>query len=225
MEIARESKSQPKLLRNTAYILCIVYGLYAWAVATQTRIVQWDVENMIWLQRSVSPSADAPLSLLSFTGSTEVTGFFLLAVFLWMLKKKKKRFYPVGCIGLVFLIEIAGKLLIQHPSPPEETLRYVPFFHLPASSYFQLHNSFPSGHMARSAFSGVILLFLVYCSSARSVWKHAGSFLVGVFLLVMFVSRISLGIHWFSDVFGGLVLGSAAATLGLSLWNRQELCS
>lgn len=225
MEIENTAQKQSALFRRIAATLGISFLLCAWLVATQEWIRQWDTRSMAWMQQIIGTWADIPLSLLSLPGSSEATALILFSVFFWILKKKKKKFYPVTFIALVLLLEIAGKLLISHPSPPKETLRYVSLFTLPASSYFQLYNSFPSGHVARGAFTGLILFFLIFHSRVDRIWKRIGSCLIAVYLLVMCISRISLGIHWLSDVTGGLLLGAAVAVLALSFWKDQELCS
>lgn len=212
-----ENRKSAPLLRIAA-VLGVLFFLYAWLVATQEWIRQWDLWSMAHLQQNIGMWADIPLSLISLPGTTEATAIILFSLFFWIREKKKKKFYPLALLILVLLLEIAGKLLISHPGPPKETERYVSLFTLPASSYFQLYNSFPSGHMARSAFYGIIGAFVIFRSSSHPFVKGIGSCLVAVYLLVMFISRISLGIHWLSDVTGGLIMGAAIAVLALSFW-------
>lgn len=64
--------------------------------------------------------------------------------------------------------------------------------------------SFPSGHtMAATCFYG-FLIFLVFRSSWRKGFKYALAILLMLIVALVGVSRIYLGVHYFSDVFAGL---------------------
>lgn len=199
------------ILAGLFLCLCLFMITGAWTGS-------WDVQSMLWLQALISSSADLPLSVLSLAGSTEVTLSLSAGIFYWMLRRHRKAFYGLSFLALIFLIELGGKFLLTHPRPPAETIRYVPIIRLPASSYVQLANSFPSGHMARTTFIAAIALFLLFQSRVHRRWKIAGGILTTVFLLVVFVSRMSLGVHWLSDVAGGMLLGALAASLAISVW-------
>lgn len=98
---------------------------------------------------------------------------------------------------IVSLIEVALKLYL--PVPP------LPLGYVRSSSeelIIRLPNPYPSGHMIRSVFLAGALALLW---PGRAVWIAAG-----VFLLAMAATRVYLGIHWTSDVVGGVLLGVAA---------------
>lgn len=68
-------------------------------------------------------------------------------------------------------------------------------------------HSFPSGHAARAAMLSFIMLL--------SGFWWIGLILVAWTILVD-LSRIGLGVHYFSDILGGTLIG--IATGGLALW-------
>ena len=67
--------------------------------------------------------------------------------------------------------------------------------------------SFPSGHAARGVLIGVVALGLgpVWFGIILMIWGP----LVGI-------SRIAMGVHYFSDVFAGWIVGGILGVIGLN---------
>lgn len=76
--------------------------------------------------------------------------------------------------------------------------------------------SFPSGHAAVSTAIGVTLSFLLYKSNIRH--KNKIIFAIIIWVFIIYMSRIYLGVHYLSDILGGLAVGLVFALLGISLW-------
>jgi len=72
--------------------------------------------------------------------------------------------------------------------------------------------SFPSNHAANT-FAAATLLSLCFRNTALI-------FMVFVFALIVCYSRVYLGVHYPSDVLGGMILGSAIGSLGYQIYSR-----
>ena len=68
--------------------------------------------------------------------------------------------------------------------------------------------SFPSGHpLAAIALYGLVPLVIGLFTRNRTLW-WASVTLSGVLIALIGASRVYLGVHWFSDVVGSVLLGS-----------------
>lgn len=133
---------------------------------------------------------------MSLAGQAELTGSIALGVALARLRHRRRDWAVPLAIAAVVLIESVLKTVVPQPPPPADRARSVallPFLEVPFG------NSFPSGHVARSAFLLVAL--------------RAPVLLTVVGLAAMAVTRVYLADHWPSDVVGGLLLGAGVAWL------------
>lgn len=165
------------------------------------------------LQKIIPRALDVPFSLFSLIGSLEIVSFILFI--LWAKYKKLKYFYVLISFGLFHLAEILGKIFVNHPNPPFEFFRYSIPFSFPTAQV-NTGSSFPSGHMGRTVFLSSLFIFMIYNSKAFSkLQKKLLYCLIAAISILMFVSRIYLGEHWFSDVVGGGILGASLGILSL----------
>lgn len=162
-----------------------------------------DTSTTIYLQKLIPHLFDAPFSFLSFFGSFEITSAALIAI---VVTKYGKNLKPAMYIFSAFLIgtvvELSGKLYLFHPSPPKLFFRNIGIFF--PTTYVHTNYSYPSGHMFRTTFIVILLIFLLL-KSKNPVYIIS---LLVIFLFFMAMSRIYLGEHWLSDVIGGMLLGA-----------------
>lgn len=149
------------------------------------------------------------------------TGLVLLVTGVAFIRIKGKRKLLVAVIPLSFaaltILEVYGKNFVPHPGPPFFLIKH-PTTIFPEFTVIQPF-SYPSGHMARITFLGVITLFLTMKQfSNLAILRKRLWILVAVIIYMAFIgiSRIYLGHHWFSDILGGALLGASAALTGLS---------
>ena len=81
--------------------------------------------------------------------------------------------------------------------------------------------AFPSGHTTgMTVFSSLAASFIARESRHRRRWRFYLMFSVPIVLVAL--SRLYLGIHWFTDVVGGILLGLAVAGLTRASYSRYD---
>jgi membrane-associated phospholipid phosphatase len=107
------------------------------------------------------------------------------------------------------------KLVVYRPRPSADLVHVLS--QLPSSG-------FPSGHVLEAtAFCG-FTAFLGYSLLKPGALRIALLVVLGVFILLMGLSRIYQGHHWFSDVMGAYLFGSLwlALTIKLYRWGKPR---
>ena len=152
-------------------------------------LLNWGIDVVLWFQQA-SPSLDLLFKGFTFLGDEE---FFLifLPFFYWCADRRTGVSLLVLFLVSAYL-NSAAKVLADQPRPFEYDSRVKSI--ITASS-----GGFPSGH----AQSAVVLWgYLAYLYRHKTVWIITGLLIIGISL-----SRIYLGVHFPTDIFGGYVLG------------------
>lgn len=166
------------------------------------------------------PVAIRVAQLIAILGGIEVTGLLLLGLLAWMLRS---RLVP-ECWALVTYpvtigVELVYKHLVNHPPPSHSHLDGPTLLQLlrPVEAAANGAGSFPSGHMTRAVLAYGLVAFVVTRFAER---RWVGGLAVAgavVLCLAVAVTRVYLGVHWESDVIGGLLLGGLALVASV-LW-------
>ena len=177
-------------------VLFLVLAVAAW-VSGGALLLTWDDPIQRAVEASRTSLLDSLFRRVSFLGSTvAVLGLgCVLGAVAW------RRCRAVGLAVLLAmlsrpLLEFTLKAIVGRDRPDLERMVNG---HGP---------SFPSGHvMAAVALWGLLPLVVSLYTSNRRVWW---STTVGSAALIVAIgaSRIYLGVHWFSDVIGGLIVGA-----------------
>ncbi|OGT47454.1 MAG: hypothetical protein A3E83_01795 [Gammaproteobacteria bacterium RIFCSPHIGHO2_12_FULL_41_20] len=194
------------------YFLCI--SILFIALLTYIKLVgaaNIFVNNSLFhLFRSVRTATfDQPMLYITLLGQKQVLLSLIALVTIWLCCIKRWRLaFHVLMLGVltaggVFVL----KTLAKSPRPWG-------LFHSPETF------SFPSGHttLATAIYIGLALLIASTCAPKRRWIMY---FLGMLLVLIISLSRLYLGVHWFTDILGGWLLGIAILMLVVMSYNRQ----
>ena len=131
----------------------------------------------------------AIFSLIIFAGALLIYGL-----------KKEGLILTLSTLGAVTISETL-KIIVLRPRPDPLLINQI--------EIFTRNDSFPSGHVLFYCGFYGCLLFLTYLKIKK---KSVRNFLMGILLAMIIlvgISRVYLGSHWFSDVYAAYLIGSA----------------
>ena len=186
------------------------FAMIAEDVVTHDSLVATDLVVTQWLQLHAQPSLTQFLLYitrlhgnLGIAAMTVILGFFLY--------RRSHHFWALGLFSSVFggmLLNALLKLIFQRPRPVIDH----PLLTLAT-------HSFPSGHtMNATVFYGVVAAFIVM--QRRHIAFSLGASLAAILMIALVaVSRVYLGVHFFSDVLASVAEGIAWLALCLTALN------
>jgi len=187
------------------YVLALFGGIVE-DVLSSNIIVSIDVRvaNLLTIFRN--PQLTDIFLWITLLGKWQVIFIFTIAVIfiLWLWKKQS--------FIIPFLLSIAGSEVF--------TVIGKHIFHRPRPTvavYFENSFSFPSGHATIAmAFYG-FLAYILIKNSKNWKFKINTFFITVMVILLIGFSRLYLGVHYISDVWGGYLVGAIWFIIGISL--------
>ena len=161
------------------------------------------------------PAVTWAMKLVSRIGSPAGWWLVLTPVFAWLLLRRLPRlaaFLAVTAVGSSLLNSLI-KATVDRARP-----------HLQDAVATAQGTSFPSGH-TQSATVGCGILLLIFLPIVRRGWRKWLYLCAALVVALIGFSRIALGVHYLSDVVGGVIIGVAwllAMTAAFSAWRREE---
>lgn len=133
-----------------------------------------------------------------------------IGLILW--NKKKDAAMLVASTGGAVLIGILFKLIISRPRPDPNLIHQL--------AMYTSHDSFPSGHVL--FFLGFMgyLLYLAFIYLPKGIIQTVTVLIAFLGIILMGMSRIYLGAHWFSDTLGAYLIGTS--WLFIIIWLRHR---
>jgi len=219
----------PALSRSLAIALAalaalgVAYTVYTQAVAGGAA-AGLDLQVALAMARVWTPAGERVGQAVAMLGGVEVTGLTAvgLAAFLW-----RRGFGPeaaaLAVLPLSEALETVTKTLLPHAPP----LRFehpdgpsvVTMWH---GGTLTLSGSYPSGHMLRTVLIYGLGAFVVRRLAAPGWARTLAVPVVAALVGIMALDRLYLGVHWQSDVVGGLLLGGAALAGAIAWLDRPR---
>lgn len=178
--------------------IAIVRNIYA------NEIASFDNFYYGYISKLISDQMTFFVKVITNLGSA----YALISIAVLMLLIPKKKIYGIlTSINLVaiFLLNLLLKYIFTRPRPTDINL------------IKELGYSFPSAHaMVGTAFYG-FLIYLIWQSSIKNKQKWFYSILLGILIILICITRIYLGVHFASDVFGGFLISISYLVLFTSI--------
>ena len=205
------SPENPRSLLIIFFIAMLFLGLVAFLVllsgmVARNAIPNTDVSVFNLMREIRNAPADELMVPLTMLGDGVVLTAMMVTIVGWLVWRKAWR--AAIASTLVFL---AGKLFavllkygIYRPRPLE--------LYTGAESF-----SFPSGHATMAAITFGVLAVLA--SHAMNRWSRSLVYAIcGLIVITIAYSRLYLGVHWLSDILGGVVFGGImVAAFGVAI--------
>ncbi|PPJ02126.1 PAP2 family protein [Nocardia nova] len=197
-----------------ALVVSALFVVVAVQVAETGWITGADATTLRWFVDHRNGTATAWALVITDVGSP--VGVVALAVIVsgalaWRRRSVVPAVFVLGAVGFAAAASTVTKYVVARARPPA-------VLHLTAESDF----SFPSGHTTgTTALVGAVLVVFVLTRPGYARTAVAGVCTAGI-VAVVAATRLYLGVHWLTDVVGGVVLGTAvtliATTLLVWLW-------
>lgn len=131
------------------------------------------------------------LKLFTMVGG--IIGNIILINFILIINKKKG-LYLLLDIGIIILLNMLFKNIFMRERP------------IGINIILEKGYSFPSGHSMTAVAAYGLIIYYLYHSKYRKYMKVSLIILAGVIMFLIPISRVYLGVHYFSDIIAGACL-------------------
>ncbi len=194
---------------NYLYLLIIIFLIIVFTIIKNSifydKILEFDQKIISYRNGIIDEKLTVSFKNITFFGDYYIPVLIIVCIFL--LNKKKWHSYvnAVNYIS-VLLLTCITKLIVNR-ARPDANLITIP------DKY-----SFPSGHTLTSI---VFYTFLCYVATKnRKTKKYLLPLVIFVVLLIS-ISRVYLGVHYFSDVVGAIILAIPLLLMNINIYNKH----
>jgi len=177
----------------------VILGALGLLVRTDSSLLRIDRSVAPWGEEHMTSFSQWMLDFVTSFGSTGVIVGFTVVVFVVEMIRRPSRWLPVFLIAVTVgqtLMSTGIKELLDRVRPTANPIAHT------------LGPSFPSGHTTGAAACFAAFALVLGRGHSRNVHSLLAGAAVFVAIAVA-ASRVLLGVHWLTDVIGGLALGWA----------------
>lgn len=170
------------------------------------------------LQEHPNEILDIAMKGFSWLGTVYVAGVMVGAftIVFFIFKYFREGLFVLSSLlsgGVSYVL----KLFIDRPRPTTDFVRVIEETH---------YQSFPSGHVLfYTAFFGTLMVIALYSKILKLSLKLMISAGCLSMIVLVAISRIYLGAHWFTDVIGGFIMGVLLVMCTGSIYIRSKRTS
>ncbi len=193
-----------------------LFGVLAEDVLHHTSLTRFDVSLLEWFHSNGTETGVRVSEAISFLGSPLVLSILGIALAVYFISRRAWIFLATWIAALVGagILDRLLKAAIQRPRPPYA----VATLHGPSFS-------FPSGHALSSLVAYGMIAYFVLVLRVRADSSRIIVICVATILIFAIgVSRLYLGVHYFTDVIAGYAVGAvwlSACVTGAGIARRQ----
>lgn len=199
-----------------SFVLLLLFGAVAQSVLSRSAIVRFDLDFAEVLHSEATPAGIAfwiGITRLGTLPATAVFGVGFALAYSW-----RRGWLMFGA----WLAALAGAEVLDW-ALKQVVHREPPVFHVPYAT--ETSFSFPSGHVLGALVGYGMIAYFVCCLTTSRVWRTLAIAMAAVVVLAVGFSRLYLGLHFFSDVIGGLAAGAVwltACVTALEVARRKQ---
>lgn len=199
-----------------SFVLLLVFAAIAQSVLSKSAIVRFDLDLAETLHTGATPAGIAFWYSMTRLGTLPACAALGVVFALWYSSRQ-------GWLPLAgWLAALAGSEVLAwalkhavHREPPVFVFAYAN-----ESTY-----SFPSSHVLGALVGYGMIVYFVVCLTTSRVWRSLAVLAAATLVLLVGYSRLYLGLHFFSDVIGGLAAGAVwltACVTALEVARRKQ---
>lgn len=190
-----------KIIISTFAILLFLFILRDVFVYEVTFYDKWIYSTFV--ESSRSNEMTLIMQIITSLGSGVVLVSFVILMYI-LMKNKNNSYLALINLGMISLINNIIKIIVKRPRPEYGIIT-------------ETNYSFPSGHAtAATAFYG-FLIYLIYINVKNKKLKYFLIALMFIIIVSICVSRIYLGVHYFSDTLAGFAFSIAYLMLFITI--------
>lgn len=190
--------------RSLFEVTLIVFAISFFTLAIiveSSPLLLTDLQISRFVQQMKSPAFTSVMLALSLLGELifAVGIVTLVSILLYLNKRRKQVFFLLISFSGGLLLSASAKTLIGRSRPGIDIITQI--------GSYKGSDSFPSGHVLEFISVYGFLAYLALFEMSNTLYKILTFLVLTLLIILISVSRIYLGAHWFSDVVGSWLLG------------------